>query len=116
MSNNNIDLVSLVNQALCLWKDSDFINCRELCIKALNIVRQLDPSTPKMMISHAELLKCLGNLEHQQGNYTESLDYYSQALTISKKLNAKDLVAKITNNIATIYYLLEDYKKAISFY
>ncbi|GAA0877363.1 hypothetical protein GCM10009119_03310 [Algoriphagus jejuensis] len=62
----------------------------------------------------AEALKIYGNALQNQGDFKNSIEYYSRALTIAKGLPNETLVPGILNNIGLVYYNLGNYTEALN--
>jgi signal transduction histidine kinase len=61
----------------------------------------------------SEALKIYGNALQNKGEFVESIEYYTQSLTIAKSLSDEKLVPGILNNIGLVYYNLGNYTEAL---
>lgn len=61
----------------------------------------------------SEALKIYGNALQNKGEFVESIEYYTNSLTIAKSLSDEKLVPGILNNIGLVYYNLGNYTEAL---
>ncbi|RZJ24643.1 MAG: tetratricopeptide repeat protein, partial [Flavobacterium sp.] len=57
-----------------------------------------------------------GNIKMFESHYSQALAYYHRALEIDESLGDKSGIAKLTLNIASVYYSIRDYPKSIAFF
>jgi tetratricopeptide (TPR) repeat protein len=62
------------------------------------------------------LFGTLGSLFLELGGYTESLNYYLQALELATAHNNQEAELNALNNLGIIYYHLEDHRKGLECY
>ena len=53
---------------------------------------------------------------HRLGEFVKAIEFYQQALSISKEVGNKDLEGKVHMNLGSAYHSLGDFKTAIKFY
>jgi len=82
----------------------------ELCSRALEMKRELDPAGRAITISNT------GNIYGNLGDYQKALDLYWQALAIHNSFDDKQGAAIVINNIGWAYGQLGEYEKAIEYY
>jgi tetratricopeptide (TPR) repeat protein len=61
----------------------------------------------------SEALKIYGNALQNKGKFVESIEYYTNSMTIAKELPNQKLVPGILNNIGLVYYNLGNYTEAL---
>jgi len=61
----------------------------------------------------SEALKIYGNALQNKGKFVESIEYYTNSMTIAKELTNQKLVPGILNNIGLVYYNLGNYTEAL---
>ena len=61
----------------------------------------------------SEALKIYGNALQNKGEFTSSIEYYNEALTIAEGLPNGNLVPGILNNIGLVFYSLGNYAEAL---
>lgn len=54
-----------------------------------------------------------GSGQKSESKYLIARSYYEKALTLGKKIGAKDVISKSYNNLSTVCYYLEDYEQAL---
>ncbi|MEO6522108.1 MAG: tetratricopeptide repeat protein [Mucilaginibacter sp.] len=57
----------------------------------------------------------IGNL-YKESDYEKSIEYYTEALNIAKKVRDEDLIATIYLNFGNIYYRKKNFNQALVFY
>ena len=80
-----------------LFLDQQIIRCQEANYKK----------------GESEALKIYGNALQNKGAFVESIEYYTNSLTIAKSLSDEKLVPGILNNIGLVYYNLGNYTEAL---
>jgi len=58
----------------------------------------------------------IGNVYMDQGNYSQAINYYFQALEIVERTKDEKEIAHINANIGTFYYSQGDYPRALDYY
>ncbi|BAZ00727.1 WD-40 repeat-containing protein [Tolypothrix tenuis PCC 7101] len=89
---------------------ADYDQALNYYAEALKIIQQQDTQLK------AEILRGRGEIYNLQGKYNEAIKDYSQALAIDDNLQNVYGIAKDKVNLANIYYVLDDYSKAIQYY
>jgi len=64
----------------------------------------------------AKVYRKYGNYYHFNGDYKKSIDYKIKSLDISKRINDTQGVASSYNNLAIIYYDIEEVEKSIEYF
>jgi tetratricopeptide (TPR) repeat protein len=84
---------------------------KRLAERATRLAAQVGPSR-----ASAEAYEILGSLFYQAKNHGEALANLERALAISRAVRALDLLAKVNNNLGTVYSVLGKYDQAAAHY
>jgi len=63
-----------------------------------------------------EILMDLGRASFKHESYNSALEHFYKALIISERINSNQDIAKITNNIAAIYYQIDSLQRAMKYF
>jgi diguanylate cyclase (GGDEF)-like protein len=99
---------SLMIQAFCMFRRSDYEQARHLAQAALKIFSTLDDATGKQRV-----LNIMGIVEAESGNLTEALRMFMQNQKLSQEMGDKQGEINAYNNIAVVYGYLGDYASAL---
>src|SRR5919202_807668 len=88
--------------------------------KILAIQRKMGqlPNRDRVALRKSErmTLNTIANIYVRLGEYTQSLNYYQQALAIAKELNDPDREVTTLNSMGRVYTRLGEYPKALEYY
>lgn len=94
---------------ICCWKAGDYKSQIDNFFKALYHFRQFGDEKLE-----SDILNCIGNYYLIVVEYPLALEYYSMALTLSRKFLNISVFIIILYNKACTYYNLREYSKALS--
>lgn len=108
---NNMELVSyaLNNKALALSSMGRFKECLEVHMKSLKLKENIGDTEESIAASYWNI----GSIHGDIGNYDISNDYYEKAKAIYEKLNLKQDLESVKNNIAINLNTMGNYEEAI---
>jgi CHAT domain-containing protein/tetratricopeptide (TPR) repeat protein len=110
---------ALFNEALQLWRTSDFQGAWDKLQQALELyqapdVRQAFPQESRQ--GEGKTLTGLGAISDSFGQYQQALSYYQQALPIRQEIGDRAGEGVTLNNIGLVYRKLGQYQQALSYY
>ncbi len=83
--------------------------------EAIKILKQviINSNEEEFTDIRAKALRLMGIVHYYQQNYRQSQEYFEQSLALYQKLEDKEGIAAISNNIGLIYERQGDYSQAL---
>jgi signal transduction histidine kinase len=95
--------------------EKDYLGSEQNAIEALRILNKLD--TDDKTLDRYNLLNLLGTVSYKLENYEEAIEYHSEALKLTKKIDDDiDRYSSSQNDLALLYRAKKDYDKALNIY
>jgi len=101
----------LLNKASLYYKKRDLNTASKILELALNTFKN-DNDLVKMAICHNEL----GLIQEDLGYFDNAIYEFDNAIDILKKLNDNHRLIKVYNNIANVYFTVEDLENSYEYY